>query len=157
MRDILRIVTPASEFAVTVNEAKAHMSVPDSESDDLISAYVQAAEQSLAFIGRCLKPTSFALDLYDWRREIELPMPPLRTVTAVKARGTDGTLATLDTASYLVSTTSEGRGIIRMLGTHSWLPLDWGQVALPIEFTAGYDEVPAALRAAILLTAESNV
>jgi hypothetical protein len=54
----------ATDRAVSLNEARRHMRVEDTDSDDLIAMYVEAAEQSLAYVGRALKPATYALDLY---------------------------------------------------------------------------------------------
>jgi uncharacterized phiE125 gp8 family phage protein len=80
-------------------------------------------------------------------------MPPLRSVTAVKAPGTNGTLATVDPSNYTVATTSEGRGVLLTSTAYVWPPYSSGWVSASVEFTAGYDTVPSNLRAAILLVA----
>lgn len=151
MKDNLRIITPAIERAVSLNEARRHLRVEDTDSDDLINLYLNAAEQSLAHVGRAFRPATYALDLYQWgchHRVVELPMPPLRSIVSV----VDGNSVTIDSSNYSVTKTSEGRGILLFASGYSWSPLTSGQVRATITFTAGYDEVPAALRAAILLT-----
>src|SRR6478609_4552045 len=108
MRTQLRLVTPPTERAVDLSTARRHMRVEDIDSDDLIAMYIEAAEQSLAYVGRALKPASYALDIYGhphWR--FELPMPPLRAVTAVRTVGTNGTLSVYDPSNYVVTTSSE--------------------------------------------------
>jgi hypothetical protein len=63
----------------------------------------------------------------------------------------------MSSSAYSVTTTSEGRG--KIIFPAGWQNLagtwTWGQVNATIVFTAGYDTVPAALRAAILLTTAS--
>lgn len=156
MRSVLRLVTPATDRAVTLNEARRHMRVEDTDTDDLIAMYIEAAEQSLAYVGRALKPASYAFDIYGHvGRCIDLPMPPLRTVSALKAPDATGAMATIDPSNYSVMTTSEGRGTILTSRAYNWPfpPYAPGYVAASIEFTAGYDVVPSGLRAAILLIA----
>jgi uncharacterized phiE125 gp8 family phage protein len=156
MRSVLRVVTPPTDRAVTLSEARRHMRVEDTDSDDLIAMYVEAAEQSLAYVGRALKPATYALDLYGHvSRCIDLPMPPLRAVTGITAPGATGSMATVDPANYTLATTSEGRGTILTASGFSWPfpPYSPGYVAATVTFTAGYDVVPSALRAAILLIA----
>lgn len=154
MRTILRLVTPPTERAVGLSEARRHLRVEDLDSDDLIDLYLRAAEDSLAYLGRAFKPASYALDIYGYApRYLELPMPPLRSVTAVKAAGSDGTLSTVDPANYSVGKTSEGRGRMRLASAYSWPYFAEGYVSASVEFTAGYDTVPSGLRAAILLIA----
>lgn len=155
MRDNLRVITPATDLAVTLDDAKSHLRVEDSDQDELVQAYIEAAQQSLAYLGRALMPASYALDLYRWRRAVELPMPPLRSVSAVKVVGADGTLATTDSANYSVTISAEGRGLVYMPGAAWGLVGLEGKPIVSIEFSAGYDTVPAAIRAAILLIAGS--
>jgi uncharacterized phiE125 gp8 family phage protein len=154
MRSVLRLVTPPTDRAVSLNEARRHMRVEDTDSDDLIAMYVEAAEQSLAYVGRALKPATYAVDLYGHvGRCIDLPMPPLRAVTGITAPDATGAMATVDTANYTVTKTSEGRGAVLMAYGWPFPPYSPGYVAATVTFTAGYDVVPSALRAAILLIA----
>lgn len=154
MRNNLRIVTPPTKLAVSISEARKHMRVEDLDNDDLIYTYVMSAQQSLSMqLGRSLVLTSYALDVYNWHRDIYLPMPPIRSVSAVKVRGTDGTLATITTSDYTLLLTSEGRGRLTIPGTWGWPYTSYMQAIASVEYTAGYDVVPAPLRAAILLMA----
>jgi uncharacterized phiE125 gp8 family phage protein len=156
MRSVLRLVTPPTDRAVSLNEARRHLRVEDTDSDDLIAMYVEAAEQSLAYFGRALKPATYAVDLYGHVfPRIDLPMPPLRSVTGITAPDATGAMATVDTANYTVTKTNEGRGTILTASGFSWPfpPYSPGYVAATVTFTAGYDVVPSALRAAILLIA----
>lgn len=156
MRSILRLVTPPTERAVSLNEARRHMRVENTDSDDLIAMYVEAAEQSLAYVGRALKPATYALDIYGHvGHRIDLPMPPLRAVSSITSPDATGAMAAVDPANYTVTTTSQGRGTILTAVAYRWPfpPYVPGYVAATITFTAGYDVVPSALRAAILLIA----
>lgn len=150
MRSILRLVTPAADRAVSLNEARRHLRLEDTDQDDLIAAYIEAAEQSLAYVGRALKPATYALDIYGiGRRYIGLPMPPLRAITSVSTVGSTGTLALLDPSAYTVITTSGGQTSIDLGSSPPAFAA--GSIWATIVYTAGYDIVPSALRAAILL------
>jgi uncharacterized phiE125 gp8 family phage protein len=153
-RNILRMVTPPSQLAVAVSDAREHLSVEVLDDDNLIATYILAAQQSLGLtIGRALVPTSYALDIYTGcAYGIILPMPPVKQVTAVKTRGTDGSLAAIDPSMYQVSITSEGRAVVSLSSPYIWTNYWWPATSASIEYTAGYDTVPASLRAAILLT-----
>lgn len=156
MRSVLRLVTPPAERAVSLSEARRHLRLEDTDSDDLVAMYIEAAEQSLSYVGRALKPATYAVDLYGHVfPRIDLPMPPLRAVTGITAPDATGAMATVDTANYTVIKTSEGRGTILTASGYSWPfpPYSPGYVAATVTFTAGYDVVPSALRAAILLIA----
>lgn len=152
MRDNLRVVTPATDLAVSLDEAKRHLRVEDAETDELIAAYIEAAQQSFAYLGRSFRVASYVLDVYYWRHEIELPMPPIRAVSAVKTIGADGALIATDPANYTVRISAEGRGCVYLPGG-IWSPVGYqGNPVASVEFSAGYDTIPAAIRAAILLT-----
>lgn len=149
MRSILRLVTPATDRAVSLNEARRHLHLEDTDQDDLIRTYIEAAEQSLAYIGRALKPATYALDVYGiGSRYIDLPMPPLRAITSVSTIGSAGTMAILDPSGYTVITETAGRTVISLVDPPTFTS---GSLWATIQYTAGYDVVPSALRAAILL------
>jgi uncharacterized phiE125 gp8 family phage protein len=151
---LLRMITPPSKLAVSVSDARDHLSVDFLDDDNMIATYIQAAQNALGLsIGRALVPTSYALDLWSWCSSgLVLPMPPLQQVTAIKVRGSDGLLTALDPSNYSVSISSEGRGVVNLIGTYALTTVWYPQTAASIEFTAGYDVLPGGLRAAILLT-----
>jgi uncharacterized phiE125 gp8 family phage protein len=89
---------------------------------------------------------------------IELPRPPLISVTAVTYRNTAGSWITLAPASYVVSApvgpTAE-RGTISLAYSQTW-PSTYGEVdVVKVRFVAGYGttavSVPDDLRDALLL------
>jgi uncharacterized phiE125 gp8 family phage protein len=151
MRSVLRLVTPApaTDRAVSLNEARRHLRIEDTDQDDLIAAYIEAAEQSLSYIGRALKPATYALDIYGiGRRCINLPMPPLRAISSVSTVGTSGTMSVLDPSAYTVITASGGQTLVMLANPPTFTS---GSICATVQYTAGYDVVPSALRAAILL------
>jgi uncharacterized phiE125 gp8 family phage protein len=150
MRSVLRLVTPPTDRAVSLNEARRHLRIEDTDQDDLIVAYIEAAEQSLSYIGRALKPATYALDIYGiGRRHIELPMPPIRAISSVSTVGSAGTLAVLDSSAYTVIPYIGGKIVIDFGSSPP--AFTSGSIWATIQYTAGYDVVPSALRAAILL------
>jgi uncharacterized phiE125 gp8 family phage protein len=162
MRSVLRLVTPPADRAVSLNEARRHLRIEDTDQDDLIAAYIEAAEQSLSYIGRALKPATYALDIYGigsryidlldiygiGSRYINLPMPPLRAISSVSTVGSTGTLSVLDPSAYSVMTAAGGQTLVVLASTPAFT---YGSIWATIQYTAGYDVVPSALRAAILL------
>jgi uncharacterized phiE125 gp8 family phage protein len=151
MRSVLRLVTPPTDRAVSLNEARRHLRIEDTDQDDLIAAYIEAAEQSLSYIGRALKSATYALDIYGIGcRYIDLPMPPLRTISSVSTVGSSGTLSVLDPSAYTVITASGGQTSVMLANPPTFTSSsNWATV----QYTAGYDVVPSGLRAAILLIA----
>ena len=122
---------------------------------ELIAAATQAVQNDL---GRCLVETSYTLYLNKWPgREIQLPYPPLMSVTHVKYYGdATETLDTLSTADYTVSTAGDP-GVIWLNEDKDWPDLMDRPQAIEIQFKAGYgtdtDDVPAAIQQAVVMTA----
>ena len=79
----------------------------DTTLQELILSASQAVQNDL---GRCLTTTSYTLYLDKWPgREIQLPHPPLISVTSVKYYGdSTETLDTFSTGSYTISTAGYG-------------------------------------------------
>lgn len=83
---------------------------------------------------------------YDWiaTDEIELPLPPLQSVTSVKYL-VDGVLTTLSTSSYVV-VTGDTYGKIALADGAYWPDtIDTHPQAVQIEFVAGYGDGAAVL------------
>lgn len=147
MKNILRAITPPTGFAVSVSDARRHLRLEQLDDDAAIAVYIEAAQASLAYLNRAILPASYAYDLYCTTPIVEIPMPPLRQVTAVRLP--DNSL--IASTNYRVTTTSQGRGIIQPVTGYSWpTPLS-GSLVASIEFDAGYVKTPSAIRSAILL------
>lgn len=157
MRWALQHIDHPSEEPVTLQEAKAHLRVDDTEQDAWITRAMTAAREFCeTFQGRSYTTQRLALSLERWPsgRSIYLPRPPLQSVEAVAYTLADGTPRTLDPSLYIVDTASEP-GAIHLRPGASWPsdPLDAG-LPIRVEFTAGYgaaDKVPLRAVQAILL------
>lgn len=152
-----RTVEPSVE-PVSLAEAKAHLRVDVTDDDTLITAMIQAAREYIEdATGRALINQTWRLSLNAWPEVdyIELPRPPLASVTSVAYTGSDGTAYTFSTGYYDVDTDSEPGRVALEYGD------DWPSTTLaavnPIQITyvAGYGatsaSVPEFLRQAILL------
>jgi uncharacterized phiE125 gp8 family phage protein len=150
---LLRLVTPPTALAVTLDEAKTHLRVEDSESDALIVGYIGAAQDQLGYVGRAFAPATYALDLSFLPFRVELPIAPVRAISAVKVTDTSGTETTLSPSLYKLFVRTNGIGEVRLAAGQSWPPMRGDLGSASIEFTAGYDPdaLPPGLRAAILL------
>lgn len=158
-------IAPSVE-PVTLAEARSHLrleatgSPASHEDDDYISALIQAArEQVETDTGRALVQRTYKLRLNTWAYEIQLPYPPLLSVSSVKYYDMDGTLQTLSTDVYDVET-DETPGLIRLAYGQSWPSHQGRENAIEITYTSGYqsgspddlrENVPASLKQAILL------
>lgn len=154
----ISVVTAASEYPVTLAEAKAHLRVDDTNEDDLILALIGAAtdwaEQYCrrSFMAQTLRLTmdQFPSD------EICIPRNPVQSVSSVKYVDQTGTQQTLSTSLYDIDLTEPAR-IAPVWGT-TW-PIARNQLgAVTVDFVAGYeagspgrDDVPVGIKAAIKL------
>ena len=122
---------------------------------ELIHAATNAVQNDL---GRCLIETTYTLYLDKWPgREIQLPYPPLLSVTHIKYYGdATETLDTLSTDDYTVSTSGDP-GVVWLNEDKDWPDLMDRPTPIEIKFKAGYgsdaDDVPAAIAAAVTMTA----
>jgi uncharacterized phiE125 gp8 family phage protein len=146
----LQLVTPPALEPVTLAQAKAHLKVDTIDDDALIGTLIVAARARAEWhTGRALVTQSWILWRDTWRETIEIPLPPLQSVTSVTAYARDGSASPL--TPVLVDTASQpGRVVLDCIA-----PADLRCInALAVAFDAGYggtaQDVPAALGQAIL-------
>lgn len=84
---------------------------------------------------------------------IDIPLPPLQSVTTVKYYDADNVEQTLSSGRYTVDTTSEPARIV--IDADGWPAIYDRANAVTVRFVCGYGattaDVPASLRAAMLL------
>lgn len=147
--------------AVSRADVKTHLRVEHTDEDDLIDVYlgaaIRAAEERLR---RQLITATWVLKLDDFPDDgvIELPRPPLQSVTSIQDVDTEGTTQTLDSGEYDVDTASDP-GRILLGYQKTWPTVRDQRHAVTITYVAGYgdepEDVPADYRLAIkILTAD---
>jgi len=156
----LKLITgPASE-PITLAEAKEHIRVETdfTADDDLITNLIIAAReycegfQNIAYITQTWE---LVLDKFPVKDYIQLPRPPLQSVTSVKYKDYEGTETTLDASKYIVDTDNEPGNVV-LAYNESWpsfTPYPTG--AVRVRFVAGYGDeaanVPQKVKQAIHL------
>lgn len=153
----LSLVTPATvpEEPVDLGAAKLHLREDGTSQDALISALVVAArEHAEAFTRRALvrQTWKLTLDAFPASGIIELPLPPLVSVSGITYVDALGATQTLAPATYVVDIdTTPGR--IRLAYDASWPTTRDVAQAVAVTFVCGYAAVdaPAAIQAAIKL------
>ncbi len=155
---LTRVVEPSDE-PVTVREFRDHSRVELHDDDALIEAYLQAAREYVeGATRRSLMPQTWRLSLSAWPQTnwIELPRPPLQSVTSVIYIDEAGQSVTVDSDTYIVDTDSEpGRIVLANDAGWPWGDLQAG-ASIRVTYVAGYAEmsaVPQHLRQAIRLLA----
>ena len=151
------LTTPPTEEPVTLAEIKDHLRVSGTAEDSLLTLYAQMAREAVEEeTWRALMPQTWMLYLPGWPANgaIELPRPPLASVTAITYTNEDGVEATLAASNYRVDTASvPGRVVLAPNGEWPSDVLD-SVNGVAVEFVAGYADasaVPTMAKAAILL------
>lgn len=152
----LKLVTPPVVQPVTLDEAKAHLRVTAADEDahitSLIAAAVGHVDGPSGVLGRALveQEWDLLLDAFPCD-ELELPLPPLRSVTSITYVDEQGATQTLAPAAYEV----DASGVVLPAYGQTWPRTRAQRNAVTVRFKAGYGttgaSVPAAIRAAILL------
>jgi uncharacterized phiE125 gp8 family phage protein len=155
----LTVVTAPTVEPVSLAEAKLQCRVDISADDALITALIVAAREMAETITRRALITQtwdWVLDAFPQGDRLEIPMPPLQSVTSITYVDQDEASDTVSSDDYVVDTDGEpGRVVLKSSAT-------WPSVTLrvangvAVRFVAGYgdaaSDVPQAIRQAMLLT-----
>lgn len=149
------LITQAAQEPLSVEEAKEHLRVEVDAEDALIADYIAAARAwAEEYTGRALVTQTWQAHFAGWPADgvLELPKPPLQSVTWVKYTTDDGVTRTLGTSVYRVVTGREPGSVV-LAPDQGW-PSETLDAGLPVavEFVCGYgaaDAVPAGIRQAL--------
>lgn len=174
------VVTPPSAL-ISVSLAKQHLRVDTSSDDDLITFYIAAAQSMIdgpgGWLGRAigvqtleLRLNGFPHAIWGWSSgssslfygseptpgalygshlgspSVSLPYPPLIEVTSVTYEDANGVQQTLPSSAFLASDEGLGPSFGTIFPSGRWQP-----GAVRIQYRAGYDTIPPAIAAAMLL------
>ena len=153
----LKLVTGPAAEPVTVEEARAHLRVDSTDEDAWINAAIVAVRQRAeAFLNRALVTQTWELWLDEWPgRVLELPLPPLVSVTHVKWYDRDGVEATVSSGDYVVDAVGTP-GRVALKSASAWPAGELREVnGVVVRFVAGYGasgrQVPAEIKWGMLL------
>lgn len=136
----IRQITAPTKQPVHLTALKNHAKVDVAEDDALLAGKLEAAVSDVEnFWGRRFVAQTIELVLDDFPDcdEIELPFPPLVSVTHIKYIDTDGATQTLATTEYVVDAAS-APGRVMLAYLKSW-PVTRGRPqAVTIRFVCGY-------------------
>lgn len=151
----LKQITAASDYPVTLAEAKLHLRVTSSEQDSLITNLIGAATK------HCQQITDHTFMRETWEKTldkfpagaIELPKPPIYQVDSIKFIDVDNIEQTLNPAHYIVDTANYPGWVQPRYG-YTW-PDTYPEInAVRVRFTCGYadaDVVPEDIKQSMLL------
>lgn len=153
----LTVTIPPATEPISLAEAKTHLRIEHTLEDDLINSLIQAARewcesyQGKAYINRTLALTLDAFPAGD----IQIPRPPLQTVTTIAYNDVNGTPDTVDAADFVVDGSNYQGGRIGLAYGCAW-PSTYGEAGdVTITYVAGYGAtsafVPATVKAAMKL------
>lgn len=147
-----KVTTAPSIEPITASDVKLYARIDGSSEDDLIEGFIQSVRESTEkFLGRALINQSITLSLNEWPESpIDLPRPPLVSITEVRLVAEDGTETAYSSDNYYDRTKIEpGQLVIKFDKTE---PCNDDRYfgGYEIEFVAGYgssaDDVPHAIK-----------
>lgn len=162
---LILVDAPAVE-PVTLDQVKVHCAIDASDFDDLLTGYIAAVRAHIdgrdGTLGRALVAQTWDLKLSGFLPRIDLPLPPLQSVTSISYTDTGGNSQALDASAYQVTGigAAQGAAILPAYGT-TWPATRDVPEAVTIRFVAGYPDdggsppdlaanVPGAIKTAIL-------
>jgi uncharacterized phiE125 gp8 family phage protein len=152
LRAVATVGTGACEFSVDVIKDAS-----TSVEDDLIESLITTAREDCeSFQNRVYITQTWELwlDEFPSKDFIEIPLPPLQSISSIKYYDTDDTEATFSSDNYFVDVKSEPGRVVLNHG-ESWPSTTLRPAnGVCVTFVAGYgdaDDVPKAVKQAILL------
>lgn len=146
------VITPPPALA-SLALVKKHLRVESDDYNELITAYVAAASGHIdgvgAYLGRAIGQQVLEV------RQAQFPaaafaLPfvysPVRAVVSVKYRAASGVEVTMPEGDYQLEDT-----VLAPVAPLTWPATDCSAGAVKVRYQAGYEEVPAAIVAAVLL------
>ena len=153
----IKRTTDASTEPVTLAEAKEHLRVDFSDDDSYISTLITAARQSIEISTKRAVASGQTYEagyaIFPLRYDsLEIPNPPLVSVTSIKYFDDQGVEHTVNTNKYNGDTTGSNCANVFFKDTFS-LPTVSRDLLAPVKitYTAGYTDLPKPLHQAILL------
>lgn len=150
----LTLITPPTQYPVTLAEAKRQVRVRHDDEDALITSLIAAATAHIeSTLDLSLMTQTWALTLDAFSDAIELFRGPVQDIVSVQYSDEDGLTQTVSVDDYTAD----------LLGRRYWVVLNsdtsWPDIldavnAVTVTYTAGFDELPARyadLKHAILL------
>ena len=148
---VLTIVTEPSVEPVSLEEAEDHLRLSETSTgseDPVIISYIKTARrvceqvQNRAYVWQTW---NLFLDGFPSKSYIEIPRPPLVSVTHIKYYGTGNTASTLTAGNYYVDTDSE-RGRVHLGYSEVWPSATLRPASgVEIQFVAGYGSVASSV------------
>jgi len=148
----LELITDAVQEPVTYQQVLEHLRINsyDSEIDEASTAYIETLIRAVrdyteAFLDRALitQTWKYYLDAFPSENYIEMPKPPLQSISSITIITDAGVTAPTDSIYYLVDTVSS-RGRLILTTASSWPTcLLCPKNPIAIQFVCGYGDDPS--------------
>jgi uncharacterized phiE125 gp8 family phage protein len=150
-----KMITDPSEYPVTITEIKEFARIDGNEEDTILEVFLAGTVNSIeAYLGRSLITRTYKMIMDEWNsKEIELPMPPLVSVSSIKTIDEDNVETIYDNNNYFVVTESIPGRIIIKKDTDMPVNFDRDKAGFSIEWIAGYglsNSIPKQIKIAIM-------
>jgi uncharacterized phiE125 gp8 family phage protein len=154
----VKIVTPPTVEPISTTEAKLHLKVDATDDDTLIANLITAAREMVEAITRRALITQtwdLVVDQFPEGDAMEIPFPPLQTITSVQYTDKDNVTKTFANTSYAVDIYSEP-GRIKLVYGYAWPGVALYTLnGVKVRFTAGFGAaataVPSKYKEAMLM------
>ncbi len=158
----LTLITGPAVEPISLADAKLQVRRGDTTEDDAVLTWLRTAvrERAENATNRALitQTWDLVLDAFPNEDFIEVPKPPLQSITYVKYRDTSGVLQTWASSKYVVEAPAGPRcrrGRLSLAYGEAW-PVTYQQAGdVTIRFICGYgadlEDVPVLLKAAMLM------
>ena len=152
---MVRIITPVTTEPIALAEVRQHLRLPENEAEDtlLLSMITTARSYCEHYTRRALAEQTLEvyLDRFPITDPIELPCPPLQSVTEIGYKDSNGEETILPPLVYLVDMDCEPSRILSAVGSNWPAFTPYPASPIRIRFIAGYEELPVSIRLAMLL------
>jgi uncharacterized phiE125 gp8 family phage protein len=151
----LTLSTSPTSYPVSLDEVKIDRRVTNTTEDGYLDMLIAAATDYVQLhINRQLVDGTYTLTLDSFPAKIELPMPPLDSITQIQYADSDETTQTLAASVYTVITDDSQGGYAVEATDQSWPTTADIPNAVSVTFVAGYgtpSDVPEIFKKSILL------
>lgn len=149
----LKLVTAPAAEPVSSTEAKTHCRITGTDQDSVITILIAAArEMAESITRRALITQTWDLYLDRFSRVIDIPLPPLQSITSISYTDTNGDSQTASSSLY--ETDLAGNRVI-LKDDQDWPDTLLHENSVIIRFVAGYGtagtDIPQPVKQAILM------
>jgi uncharacterized phiE125 gp8 family phage protein len=160
------LIEAPDEDVLTLAECKDMLGISGTSQDDLIEAAMAASVSALdaasgGWLGRALRPQTWELRLDEFPScddEIQLPFPPLISVTSIIYDDAAGDETTMDAADYnVLGVGGRSYGSVKPIYGSNWPSSLCYPESVRIQYICGYDDddMPAAIQQAVAMMTRS--